>query len=236
MLALSASTAAWAGPPFLTDDPEPVEAGKWEINSAITAAWGEGQATLGAPSIDINYGALANVQLHAQPRYSYVKDGAGRRHGLDDTELGVKYRFLDVTYGDVRTMVGVYPMYQAATGARRLGDDRGRHQVFLPVWVQEDIGKWTVYGGAGYRLNRLPQGRNSLFSGLTALYAVSDNLQLGGEVFTESADASDGTRTRGANLGGSAKLSDRFNLLFSAGHSSGRSSQALAYIGLQVHF
>ena len=236
VLALAASTAAWAGPPFLTDDPEPVEVGRWEINSAITAARSGGETSVGAPSIDVNYGAMPNVQVHAQPRYSHVEDDAGRRNGLDDTELGVKYRFLDVARGDMRTMAGIYPMYQAATGARRLGGDRGRHQVFLPLWVLEEIGKWTVYGGSGYRFNRMPQGRNSVFSGLTMLYAFSDTLQVGGEIFTESAVAGDGVRTRGGNVGGTAKLSKRLNLLFSAGHSSGRTSQALAYIGLQAHF
>ena len=233
---LPASLAAWAGPPFVTDDPEPVEFHKWEINTAINGAWGDGQASVGAPTVDINYGALPNVQLHAQPRYSFVKDEAGKRHGLDDTEIGIKYRFLDVTRGDAHTMAGVYPMYQLPTGARRLGEDRGRHQVFLPVWLQEEVGKWTFYGGMGYRFNRAPEGRNSTFAGGVLLYAISESLHLGGELFEESANAAGGARTRGGNLGGSLELSKAVSLLFSAGRSRSEITQTLAYIGLQTRF
>ncbi|HEX4331915.1 MAG TPA: hypothetical protein VH040_07245 [Usitatibacter sp.] len=220
----------------MTDDPEPVDSRRWEINSAITGAWGAGQANVGVPTIDINYGALPDVQLHAQPRYSYVKDDAGGRHGLDDTELGVKFRLVNLKEGETQTMVGVYPMYEAATGAKRLGEDRGRQQIFLPVWIQENVGRWTVYGGAGYRFNRFPQGKNSIFTGITALYAVSDRLQLGGEAFGESAVTSDGVRSRGANVGGTIKLTESLSLLISAGRLQSAGSQAMAYLGLQAHF
>jgi hypothetical protein len=33
--ALAAPTPGMAGPPFVTDDPEPVEYGHWEINNAV---------------------------------------------------------------------------------------------------------------------------------------------------------------------------------------------------------
>ena len=179
---------------------------------------------------------MGRATVRAQPRYSFVGDEAGKRHGLDDTEIGVKYRFVDLARGDTRTMVGIYPMYQVPTGARRLGEDRGRHQVFLPLWMQEEIGKWTFYGGSGYRFNRMPQGRSSVFTGVTALYAVSDNLQVGGELFEESANAAPASRTRGGNVGGTFKLNERFNLLFSVGRSSSGITQSLGYIGLQAHF
>jgi len=55
--------SAWAGPPFVTDDPEPVEHQHWEVNYALTKSWREGEASAGIPSIDINYGIVPNVQL-----------------------------------------------------------------------------------------------------------------------------------------------------------------------------
>src|SRR6185437_11945570 len=53
---LGISRAVWAGPPFVTDDPEPVDLGHWEINDALTATWRRGETSAGLP-IDVNYGA-----------------------------------------------------------------------------------------------------------------------------------------------------------------------------------
>jgi hypothetical protein len=233
---LCASCEAWAGPPFVTDDPEPVERGTWEINSAFTGAWSPGQSSVGAPSIDINYGVADGVQLHAQPRYSFVEDASGRRHGLDDTEIGVKYRILELDHGDSKTQISIYPMYQVPTGAHRLGVDRGRQDVFLPIWIQENAGRWTVYGGAGYRFNRAPLERNSVFTGIAALYEVSERLQLGGEIFRESASSVDAPADRGFNVGGALKLTKICNLLFSAGRQRNDVTATLAYLGIQLHF
>ena len=53
----SAAGPAFAGPPYLTDDPEPTDTGHWEIY-AFTA--GEGRrSTLDADAgIDLNYGPV----------------------------------------------------------------------------------------------------------------------------------------------------------------------------------
>jgi hypothetical protein len=234
-LLLCCCARAFAGPPFVTDDPEPVEATHWEINTAATGAWRSGQASLGLPSVDINYGAAPNVQLHAQPRYSVQRDGETQR-GIDDTELGVKYRFWERKADAGSAMLGVYPMYQLATGARRLGADRGTHGIFLPLWAQYEQGGWTVYGGAGYRLNRGTGASNSTFTGVTVLRQVSDGLQIGAEVFHETPMAIDARSSTGFNLGGAHMLSPRLNLLFSAGRTFGDAAENLFYLGLQLHF
>ena len=42
VLSLAAATPAWAGPPFLTDDPEPTETGHWEIYGPLLETEGSG--------------------------------------------------------------------------------------------------------------------------------------------------------------------------------------------------
>ena len=234
----SASFAAWAGPPFVTDDPEPVERGHWEINSAITDAWSRGQASIGAPGVDANYGLAPDVQLHAQPRFAIERSADGHVAGLDDTEVGIKYRFWDRKRAeDDETLVGVYPMYQLATGKRALGATRGQHQVFLPVWMQVVRGDWTAYGGAGYRVNHGEGSRDSTFTGATLLRKLGGAWQLGGEVFHETSTAIDERATTGFNLGGVRKLTERTNLLFSAGRTYGGATPlSQAYLALQLHF
>ena len=86
--------SAWARPPFITDDPEPLEPQHWEINYAVSKSWRQEEASAAIPSIDINYGAAANVQLHIQPRYSFEKTASDSHFGIDDTEVGIKYRLI----------------------------------------------------------------------------------------------------------------------------------------------
>lgn len=73
------SSGAWAGPPFLTDDPQTVDFQHWELYVAsvdfkTTGGWvGDG------PHVEINYGVVPNVQLHliAPVAYDSPKVGAG---------------------------------------------------------------------------------------------------------------------------------------------------------------
>ena len=73
MLALPAQ----AGPPVATDDPEPPELSRWEINSALagTPVHGGGDAAL--PVVDANYGAAPGFQHHIQPPMRYVHSAEG---------------------------------------------------------------------------------------------------------------------------------------------------------------
>ena len=219
----------------MTDDPEPVGLRHWEINTAATASWRGSRGSFGLPSVDINYGAGEDVQLHAQPRFD-IERGGGTQRGIDDTEVGIKYRFLQGGEEGRAFMMGVYPMLQLATGARRLGQDRGTHGVFLPLWLQLDRGPWTAYGGAGYRLNKGVDRRDSTFAGLTVLRRVKEGLQVGIEGFHETSTATGAGATSGFNLGVVKRLTERLNLLASIGHARSDAPANLAYLGLQGHF
>jgi hypothetical protein len=239
LVALSAALSgpAWAGPPFITDDPEPVAYKHWEINTGFSKTWRNGSSSAAIPGIDINYGASPDLQLHAQPRYSDERDDTGHHVGVDDTEIGVKYRFLHLQSGGTEFMAGIYPMYQVPTGAARLGPNRGKGQVFLPTWIQASNERWTLYGGAGYRINQGAGNRNSVFVGMTALYKVTQTLQLGGELFHESPDAVGASGAAGFNIGGSVNLATDVNLLFSVGKgltSVAETNQKSAYVALQT--
>lgn len=230
---------AWAGPPFVTDDPDPVKYHHWEINYAASKTWRQGSVSAAFPSIDINYGFSPDMQLHAQPRYSSERTATGRYFGLDDTEFGVKYRFLNIEQGDSTIMAGIYPTLLIPTGDTRLGPGRGKGQSFLPLWLQRNSEKWTIYGGTGYRINPGTGNQNSVFLGGAALYQVTPSLQLGGEVFHETSDAVVGQSTAGFNLGGSYNLTHDYNLLFSAGKGISNVSatnQYSVYSALQVFY
>src|SRR3974390_1548548 len=92
LLVLLAKPAV-AGPPFVSDDPEPTDTGHFEIytfnNGTNTRA-----GTAGESGIDFNYGAAPNLQLTATIPAGYTDANEdGTQIGLGNVELAAKYRF-----------------------------------------------------------------------------------------------------------------------------------------------
>jgi len=235
----SVSNHVFAGPPFITDDPEPVDAQHWEVNYALSKTWRQDSSSVGIPSVDINYGFSPDIQLHAQPRYSYESVGKEKNFGIDNTEIGVKYRFINQHYENSNWMASIYPIIQLPTGSSHLGDSRGKLQTLLPLWIQRSTEDWTIYGGFGYRINQYTDSKNSWFSGATVLYHLSDRLQLGGEVFHETASSIGEPGQTGFNLGGIYNITDDYHILFSSGKGLSNVSstnQFSTYLALQVTY
>jgi hypothetical protein len=239
LAALAWPAAALAGPPFATDDPVPVDYQGWEINNALTGTLVRGGGTAALPSIDANYGAFPGVQIHVQPQITAAWTASGTQAGIGDTQLGAKIRLLDDDKGGWVPMVSIFPIWTAPTGdaGRGLGEGSGR--LFLPVWADKSFGKWIVDGGGGYSIGHGSGGRNAWFVGGLLLYQVTDALQLGGEVFLQTAQVRGAKNAPGFNLGGSYDINRTYHLLFSAGQ--GLANQATTnlfayYIALQITF
>jgi hypothetical protein len=239
LLIILPSYHAFAGPPFITDDPEPVEAQHWEVNFAVNKTWHEGGASAGIPSIDINYGLSPDAQIHAQPRYADESTGNEKHFGIDNTEIGMKYRFINEQYENSSWMASIYPIIQLPTGGSRLSDSSGKVQTFLPLWIQRNSENWTFYGGFGYRLNNYAESKDSWFSGAAVLYRLSHQWQLGGEIFHETTASIGGRGQTGYNLGGIYNLSNAYHILFSAGQglsNATTTNQFSTYLALQVTY
>src|SRR5207237_6888454 len=108
-----------AGPPFVTDDPEPPPPGGWEINLPFILERTPGRTEMDSPLFDLNYG-LPNVQLKLEIPIAIVhNDGDGTRAGADDLLIGVKWRFLNNEQS--KFQLGVYPQLLLLTGDRARG-------------------------------------------------------------------------------------------------------------------
>ena len=206
--------AVRAGPPYATDDPEPTELGHWEIY-AFSAASGAHRDWDADAGLDLNYGAVEGVQLTATLPVSFSHEGgSGRtRSGAGDVEFGVKYRFLSQDRDGVDA--AIFPRVILPTGGHRFGT--GRASYLLPLWLERDFGRWSLFGGGGYTINPGAGNRNSWQGGVAVTRAVSKRLSLGGEATIEGADAVGGHRTSALDLGGIYKLSGPFSLLVSGG-------------------
>jgi hypothetical protein len=154
----------WAGPPFQTDDPVPVDLHASEFYVFSTYAKSPGDKQIALPAFEYNYGVLPDTQLHlVVPILGNAPDAGTSQRGLGDLELGVKYRLLHETV--TLPQVGIFPMIELPTGSARRGLGNGRAWWRLPVWLQKSWGDWTSYGGAGIAVNRAPGQKNYAFGG-----------------------------------------------------------------------
>ncbi len=133
---IAISTLVWAGPPFITDDPEPLGHCHWEIDVASQMTKDKNGLSGTAPHAEINYGLLDNVDLHTIIPLSYVSPNEGpTNYGFGDIELGVKYRF--VQESDRFPMVGTFPLIEVPTGDHKRGLGTGHMRAFFPLWLQK---------------------------------------------------------------------------------------------------
>lgn len=216
--AVVVSTPSLAGPPFITDDPEPVDLGHWEVYGFSAGASGHGDTTGLGPSIEVNYGAAPGLQLHIIGGLSYDDQPGGHfQMGLSDTELGAKLRFISPGEDDWYPQVGIFPLVEAPTGNAHKGLGAGYWQEFLPLWIQKDWGKWTTYGGGGYWINPGPGNRDYWFCGWLLQRQLTEQFALGAEVFHQTASMDGRSASSGFNVGGIYDFTEHYHLLVSAG-------------------
>jgi hypothetical protein len=227
-----ASPRAFAGPPFKTDDPQPVDFRHWEFYVASMQQFDRDQTSATAPHFEINYGVVPNVQLHIVAPLGYVHTTDGTHYGYSDTELGVKYRFVNESE-DV-PQVGIFPLVELPTGneSKQLGS--GKVQAYFPVWGQKSWGKFTTYAGAGFWYNPGSGQKNWLFSGWEAQYDFSEVVTLGGELYYQTASSVDAGSTGGFDVGGFINIGAHHHILFSLGETFSRSATVTGYIGYQL--
>jgi hypothetical protein len=231
---------AVAGPPFRTDDPEPVDYQHFEINLFSQATQTNAGWNGLLPSAEVNYGVLPNLQLHAIVPQGFTAPDSGRTgFALGDVELGAKYRFITPGDGDWFPQVGVFPIIEVPTGNQKLGFGTGHTQFFLPVWLQKDFDPWTVYCGSGYWINPGTGNKNYEFFGVALWRKITDQLSIGVEVFNQTASADGVKDATGFNIGATYDFSANWHLLASAGtgvQNRSTTNQFSYYLALQLTF
>lgn len=233
-----------AGPPFQTDDPDPIDYHNYEfyIFGGVDATGVEAGAI--GPAFELNYGPWKNFHAHIIVPFgavfpsnnpSYAPYGAGpRAFGLTDTETGLKYRFVQET--KTRPMIGVYPMLELPTGNAGKGLGVGKGWGHLPIWAQKDFGSWTTYGGVGETINTAPGYRNFTYGGWELQRQINKKVWLGGEVFSHASEGIVTAQLHSASMidfgGGYEFRNPGFQFLFAYGHSVYGPAENYAYLGL----
>ena len=227
------SAAAYAGPPYQTDDPEPTDLGHWEIYAFATAD-GRHSNVDGVTGLDLNYGGAKGLQLTATVplAFTHSRDSSWRA-GSGDLELGAKYRFLNDE--ESGWQAAIFPRIILPTSARDLGGNRTR--VLLPLLVQKDLGKTAVFGGGGYEINPGSGNKDFWQAALAVTHDFSGTLSMGTEVVWQSADVRGGDSSTGVNLGLIQKLGGPYSLLLAGGPNfSGGQTSYHTYAALALNF
>lgn len=219
-----------AGPPFLTDDPEPVPLNHGEFYVASEAAKTKNEFSSTLPHLEANYGLMPNVQVHIVLPLAFDKKTGQHAHwGLGDIELGVKYRFIRET--KKRPQIGTFLFLEIPSGDPKKELGNGKPQLFLPLLLQKSWGKWTLYGGPGYWINPGIKNKNWWHVGCVIQKTFSKSLWLGSEGLFKTAAKKDAHSFFCFNVGGGIEIKKDLQILFTVGRQT-RDNQFLYYIGL----
>lgn len=231
------STAYAGGPPWRTDDPEPVPFKHGEIYLFSTGVFDSGGANGIGPALEFNYGPFANTQFHLILPLAYNAPKNETSYlGYGDTEVGIKYRFVEQT--DILPDIGTFPIAEIATGNQSKGLGNGKDQLYLPVWLQKDIGKWSIDAGGGYWINPGAGNKNWTFAGVQVQYNFTDDLFLGAEIFHQTSSTIYSSDYTGIHIGGGIPVIKNYQILFSGDLGNGITSYKhfAYYLGLYHTF
>jgi hypothetical protein len=146
------------------------------------------------PALEFNWGAIPRVQLHAilplgavvpSNNPIYLPGGLGpAAFGLTDSETGIKIAFFKETQHVPQR--GTFTMFEIPTGNSARGLGVGKVWYKLPIWLQKNIGKWLLDGGAGYEVVPQTGYRNFPYAAFLLKYKFGQRLELGTEVFSHA--------------------------------------------------
>ena len=238
----SATGVAFAGPPFQTDDPDPVAYRHFEMYAfELSDGTGKnaGGTVLEVPSYEVNYGVVPNVQLHLVVPLTAVfpPDNGPVNYGIGDTELGAKVRFIKET--KQLPEIGIFPFFEFPSGNADKGLGVGKTWYRMPLWLQKSWGpdgsQWTTYGGGGETITPQDGYKNFPFAGWLVQRQLKKKITLGAELYGHGAEGEAATSTRAStmlDIGGIYEFKEGFDLLFAAGRSVYGQPETYTYLSL----
>jgi Putative MetA-pathway of phenol degradation len=204
-----------AGPPYVTDDPEPTDYQHYEIYLFSSGTHAR-DGISGASGIDFNYGAGPDLQLTAALPFAFDGPrGAGRATGLGNIELAAKYRFAHKEGGGWD--IAVFPRLFLPSSSARVGEKH--FSLLLPIWLGRDWDKWSTFGGGGCQINRGGDAKDFCMAGWALTRQVTQRLQLGAEIVHQTADTKRGNSSTQIGAGWRYDLNDRCHVLGYVGPS-----------------
>lgn len=218
-------TASFAGPPFVSDDPQPTDYKHFEIYAFAQGSEAR-DGTGSAFGIDFNYGAAPDLQLTAViPLEVDMPSSGSSAVGLGNVELAAKYKFLHQE--DIGWDVAVFPRVFFPSGSAEVGEKH--FSLLLPVWLGRSWGDWSTFGGGGCVINRSGDSQDYCLMGWALTRRVLPNLQIGAEVVHQGADSKGARPSTGVGAGLIYDVNDNVHLLAYAGPGLQNAAETARY-------
>jgi hypothetical protein len=236
-LALCATSfSAFAGP-YLTDEAETVEFQKWEMEFSGTLVDAKDSPNEKGVAVEFRYGLMTDVDVFLELGYDHVsKDKNGddvipALHGVADSEAGFKYRFIKETC--LFPQVAFAPTIGIPTGnSSKVGNGKAWYE--LPLWLEKNWDGWSTSGGLGVVFNDADEAKDFMFAGWKVQHDLTEQLNMGVELFYQGRDSDDSRNLTLVNLGSEYKVNDVLSLQASLGHSLHGEPQTIAYLGFKI--
>lgn len=221
---LATRNIAVAGPPYETDDPDPTLYRNYEIYFYSDYHRVDQDIDGSVGTLEFNYGLLPNTQFSFSIPLAFAPSPQGTQYGSGDIEVGLKYRFAQETA--TRPQIAFYPSVTVGSGNPSNGLGEGHGTLFLPLWAQKALGKWTIFGGAGLQIDH--QEGSSWHEGVAITRDLSQTTNVGVEVFHVTPSFLEPGYTD-VGLGYIGEIGAYHAILFSIGRSLGVEPSTHAY-------
>jgi hypothetical protein len=148
--------------------------------------------------------AAADLQLTATLPIGFAAPAGDQANvGFGNIELGAKYRFLHQNAFGLD--VSIFPRSSSVSD--------NHVSILLPVWLQKDWeGSWSLFGGGGCVLSTFA-AQDYCLAGAVVTHQFASNLQLGVELFHQTADANGTLPSTSVGLGATYDLNETYHLL-----------------------
>jgi hypothetical protein len=89
--------------------------------------------------------------------------------------------------------------------------------LLLPICLERDWGDWSTFGGGGCAINHGGLARNFCLAGWALTLQALPRLQLGAELYYQTADSQDAHASTGVGVGARYDVDDHYHLMASFG-------------------
>src|SRR5947207_9382755 len=148
LLLAAAPPLAHAGPPFLTGDPDTVDARHWEISVGARSERRSGQRLDALPAFEVNYGIAEGLEASVESAWVRLREnGVPSRRGWENVLVGLKWRILEQEKDGVAFAVKPEVGFGNALSARQgLADEN--NTILVDFRVQKAIGEMQMGAAA----------------------------------------------------------------------------------------
>jgi cobalt/nickel transport protein len=176
------STFTYAARPLTTDDAGTVEKGEFQLETGFDALRQDNHDREYSPSMTLTYGLLKRMDLGIGSGYIFYHPKEGKKeNGMADTELKLKYRWIDEQ--DWRPAFATTGTVKIPTASESKGLGSGKTDVHINTILTKNLSKRLVlHLNLGYTFIGETHVNNELNYSMAAQFILTETWALVGEV------------------------------------------------------